>query len=164
MHNLAVADLEVVASVEAEVDKEVVDVAEEEVEDKVVVKRKRKVRITISFLEYQGMLLLNKLRKHSKRWLSKIIQIRIRMIQKLQRKSFSQLLLLMKHYLTNRREKSMMSMEQKVFRNLKEDVDQGIIIWTTCSQISLVMVEVLEVDILKMKGDRNMKISLPTQM
>jgi len=87
------------------------------------------------------------------------------MIQKEQSKNSRKLLQLMKPYLILIKDKFMMFMGKRVYRNLKEVEDQVDLIWMICLMTSLQAVVVVEEEATsRMKTEGGMKIFLQTQM
>ena len=81
--------------------------------------QKKQAKITTKYLELQEMLMNAQSRKVSKSLLLNIIRIRIKKIQKVQKRNSRRLQPHMKHYRILKREKSMMYMVKKECSNRK---------------------------------------------
>ena len=108
---------------------------------------RRSLKTIINCLDSNEVLRINKSRRHSKKWLSNIIQIRTLTPLKLPRRSSKRLQMLMKHSVTQIKEKYITPRVRKVSNRMNKAVEvKEDIIWMICSANSLVEAEVVVIN------------------
>ena len=135
-------------------------------QQKRMLKMNHKKKTTTKFSVFLGRLLTLKLKKHSKSWLSNIIQTRIKMILIQQKRNSKLSLTRMKYYKIMIKDEFTIRQELKVFERMKrvEEVNKT---WMMSSRHSLEEKEVVEADSIMVAINKEKKlfqISLRIQM